>query len=1555
MARRKRRPEPVMGPHGKPLYWLHPVSFEMAAINRAGNDAMAINVARHRVANPAPAAAEIRRRYPGIDPTIVVAATQVGIGPDHPALRDVVQRDALIKERLGATGGGVGEEVEPDSWMKRGGRTLLNLLTGSFQEVGEFASGIQLANQRTPGGSGLDLLRALPQAARDVEGGTTLDIARREREEQGIPGSGIAGLRAELAATSDPAIYGTGILPRIQNPRDTPEYISLVAQGASEQEAVEFVTTRGGRQPLDAQAPLGFRESLHTPERPIDVDGRKVLPLGIGRFLASTVSEPGTRPFHIASGVADLAANIFLDPTSLVVAPLSKAAKASKLIRAGDDVVEEVGGIRGLMPQVHGPTARQFLDSRVGNRVTEYLAGEDDFATLYTSVFRGRVNKDVVLDIAKAETVDDVRKVLEPELGVTIRATSDVVPGGVVSRAVGAPLGEAGRTFGVGRGLTTRLRLDDVRLLGNMPGRALDAQSVDGALGELNDFATNAKFSHAEKSQVMRSLAEVGDGDFEGVLGVAKETVGILATKLRDKDFSDDLVRKTTTLFEQYAQDVRAYFIDEIGDPVRFPGSRVKHMVDGEIRDLPTAHLLSEFINRAVPLPDARAIRKATRVYAPLRNLPGGMLVDSAGNGLHTLAAVVTEDIWKPLALMRGAWTTRVIAEEQLRMAASGLHSAFRHPIDFIGYVVSRDSTVRPLPLPKFGTAKTLGILPDVPVGKIAGTVEDWTGITLTNKGARRFGGELMDDAEEYVGAMSRKGGVFRGNLPGGFYTGDWVLTTKGEADFLEGAATEYGQLVNDVVARRVARLGDEDLATLPEGAREALNGLDLNKEWFWSGGGRQYRERLARDRDGRTILVDDEAARAAGYMGARDASDRYIDTIAHRIQVKTGGNADLVEGIHTGVLDGVKVRGMDVEDGVLHKALGARMDDLPNVVKVARAGQLGPMGGRLARVGASADRVVDAMFDFLMSKPTNALSRGPAFKQFYWQRGEELLPFMDQATQQRALADAVAAKLPKATIARMRKVVDSDTAGTAIDDILQADTVAKAYALQETKNLLYDATKRGQFFDATRVVFPFGNAWQEIMTSWGRILKENPVAVRRTQQLVEGAEGNGFFYTDPSTGKLVFNYPGGGLVSRVLFPGANAGVDLVGFVQGLNIGGQILPGVGPVVQFAVSEWLADKPGLDWLKEWVLPFGGLEVDDAGDVIETGMPAWMRHLSRFLLGSEGDRLWLNTNADVMKVLATTGDYDLDTHEGWQRLTDDAKSKSRWLFFVRGLGMVGGLPTGPSIRFWQRDQAGQEIGFNVYADEWRQLKEKHGGDTAAATKEFTDRHGFEPWLLVQGKSVAVQHRSVTKEGARWEGHNPDKVAAYPNVIGLFAPTGGPFDIEAWSRQFDQGARQALTPEQFAAMARQNRGDSMYWELKQRLGDRTDGAGRAWLAEGVEKIQAMVPGWTPPHPDRAIPGISQRVGDEQLVDEVRRAVNDPVIAETEAGKGARVLIDAYDQAKARSPKDWTKAKSAEHERDWWRAGMLEVLAEYPEAAGVANVLNRTLADDELEEEAA
>lgn len=183
------------------------------------------------------------------------------------------------------------------------------------------------------------------------------------------------------------------------------------------------------------------------------------------------------------------------------------------------------------------------------------------------------------------------------------------------------------------------------------------------------------------------------------------------------------------------------------------------------------------------------------------------------------------------------------------------------------------------------------------------------------------------------------------------------------------------------------------------------------------------------------------------------------------------------------------------------------------------------------------------------------------------------------------------------------------------LDDLDALDETAKAYALSETKSLLYDLNRRHVVSDMLRLAFPFAEVYIEIMGTWSRLLnKKKFLATRKISRGIEGArkadlndDDEGFFHTDEMTGEEMFFFPGSEMLTNWMFEGNRDGrtvqnpisgetidapdarINLKGYVSSLNmIVGNPAPGLGPLVAIPASRVL---PKNELIDKIFFPYG----------------------------------------------------------------------------------------------------------------------------------------------------------------------------------------------------------------------------------------------------------------------------------------------------------------------------------------------------------------------------
>lgn len=965
------------------------------------------------------------------------------------------------------------------------------------------------------------------------------------------------------------------------------------------------------------------------------------------------------------------------------------------------------------------------------------------------------------------------------------------------------------------------------------------------------------------------------EGWFELMMDMAGSNRGALVRHGVPGEQADELVR----IWDHVHQSEGRYLVNELGE-----GIRTRQVFDGEnlIDTKIDPHLDTEMFNGHIPGPDARRIRRITsnpvmrfattsgrppgRVRlgwaeswssktdaAEIRRLRAASSVarragDSAearrleaaaedlaesatwgrrprerfnravanrlapptrtlGQSRMPIAALdwVQDTLWKPSVLLRLAWPIRVIGEEQLRMAASGMESMFHDPLSYISWAIGR-------------------------------------------KGADDILGTPLDEWQRFSEALTTRTGGWTDSMRWR-RTGEWRSFLANNAQDNEGYTTAWANELAKLSSSRIAPL----IADI--GGENGYATIDDLIEALWSGKLRGIQEDLVkanpalgvRRQPGMPTWTERfyEAQRSGSTDLPIETLDDWVESIEIRLRIATNYEPTLLQAVRSGKMDvptalGSRVIRIDspgtarLEQDFLAHLRGLKADHGPSAVA-------GPVmtADRLSR----GDTVVDSMFALLMGRPTNYLSRAPVFKQMYWSRAEEMIGFATPRAQREIIGAAREAGIEAKVIRDLERAARSQHGLASLEEI---DMIAKGHALDDTKWLLYDLSEKSNFFDAARLIFPFGEAWKEVLSRWASIVPNNPKTLLRAEEFMDEArsntainrhtdtvtgfidrglvpvarfvnrvadplvpdgmtrysdtdispyaDGRGFFWEN-QWGEQVFTYPGSMWMTDRLI---GVPIPLTGRAQGLSLATEVLPGFGLAIQMPAQWILAAKPG--WgdarvpgmgqsLRELLLPFG----TDPSWWSTIAPPAWrMAHVAalgaesaggwlgpisaaaRWIEDSpESDRAWAATTGDMARYLSSTGDYPVDDPDAQERLWNDAAARAAPFFLVQALGKFS-APSSPSPDWLVEDTDGTLVRADYLASEWQRMLVEHTGDYYGAMAAFMNAHGEDNHLIMQPKSVEItMNVPLDPTGYDWTLDNEDIVDRYPRTFGFLAP--------------------------------------------------------------------------------------------------------------------------------------------------------------------------------------
>ena len=1386
----------------------------------------------------------------------------------------------------------------------------------------------------------------------------------------------------------------------------------------------------------DGWIPQGGAELLRY-QRELDsplVDGHVAT---VGRMIASGVAattpvNPDDVWYNTISGSIDFAKAVYGPSEILLDEALMFAARAMR------------PGLRSLRTDSQ---IASWLSSEAYGRMSRNIAANPSPSEIWIKTGRN-FEPEMAVRLADETNPDVVARIIGEEAGVSLRNQFQYLPHHTE---------ELSRIQRVTGNVTAGSRMAGrrSRLLSYMP--ASTVSLTDG-----NDFVRQMervlKNSHLSKSfrnspyrahlmqegmdKAMRATSEVER--FDTAIDILQNVVGAtirdqwmaptmlnrvgLGTKLTQGSV-DEFADKLTRAYASELRENQTFWVNELGE-----NQNVWGFVEGGEAMAARAHLNSELANSVMPLPSARELKAATArpsmrtmgYKADRKALKAGAALDSIIEKRKSyIIADGLNDIWKGSALLRFAWPLRVIGEEQFRLAATGFDNLFTHPIHYVSGLMAYGGR---------GQARTTKMLE-----------------LLDDKGARELVTSLKQSlAETHGGWRHRSGGRLKRN---------WnrvdranLHTDQSIDEFIDNVADEIAIQADNPVSRFLVD-----------------NGIDKTKAWFWNGDGRTFRDEIvaskARDPEGARIQYADVDGDLAT---SRAASDAYVQSIFDRLNQQFQMNPDILDVVRKGRVSynpgtGRPSRMVDFWDanspgmtpefkeGVRQMLKGDGHTLLPQYDEVLPQVNYGVRAetdyGKTGKVGEIYNRFMDWSFYWLMSAPTNQLSRSVAWRIQFLEDVERLAPFMSPAARtqvagdlRRAAAgstdviDMTPAAVPKLSASEWERAAEKagmsvedlkaaadeapemleqvsglqaflNNAGKrgmnfldrrsgqqslnnladrieAIDDpskvratarsevpkpvdmnrpVGQADIdeaaeeaatlgygeelapgttattmdlsvdaeeaymLAKGYALDETKKLLYDVANRSQFADTMHLVAPFGEAWGEMVKVWTDQFTARPNRLRRLQQGVEAGRSEGFntwvdqvtgdeqpdaedefvdamrmmaggdmdafdgMFSDEGTGsgvfhtnqwgEEVFTYPMPSWMASDYVLGMP--ITLEGRLAGLSLMTEVLPGFGPAVQYpyvAITNALGvgDDPALDWLDEILMPYGEVSLDP-NDMWRELIPNWLDRGIKTLTNDPEYRTRLRNRA--MDYLMTTGDYDL-THDDpsivdkeWARLLDDANNRS----FRLGLLMTAATFVSPSapIPVWMVElENGRTVPAYSIAEQYYDLLDEYGYEIGK--DKFHERYGDYLYGAAHPQT-STQHYggSVTATGYKWiRDQSGDRRSDYDQILGLWAPgVGEDIDSQAYNSSYEYlyGGR-LLTEHDKRADEINNAIGSYHFNQKRDAAKEAGVAdtpeGRQWLREWEAYYAGAYPGF------REVSGSRGQKDTEEMMEQMTRA---------------------------------------------------------------------------------
>lgn len=746
-------------------------------------------------------------------------------------------------------------------------------------------------------------------------------------------------------------------------------------------------------------------------------------------------------------------------------------------------------------------------------------------------------------------------------------------------------------------------------------------------------------------------------------------------------------------------------------------------------------------------------------------------------NVAMTIARNITGTFWVPAVLVTRpmSFLSRVLGEDQFRMAVSGLDSVFTHPINFFSGFLSNWKMMREMGLLRGVAARSL--IPD--------DIWDETGKLLPDALDDMSVWGVAEDVKNALGIYDTKAA----DMNRVFGSKAWAPIQRGASNYVDAVATEYRQLMSDPIARRLATSKSDDpvaetmdwLFNTDQGKRVAANWrsqfahtkdaeiymnpevvqgfvadewarLNLKTGGDWVFSHTQDGTKLVIDSAG-TVITDPKMLERwgeleDGYTIIRQGDEALLnpirtgkievvgdDGVARSVQLfDPHGNVRVTDRVARKNLlneerwDAIKtlVRKRHDEFERMARRKGAAASDprLPAVVKGPRSIPERKADRGWQELLKGWDDGLDRIYDMILGRPTNWFSRQPVLGQYYWERVGLMMPSMTDD-----VADAFRAIAKKeGQLARVEKIsgaiAKTDVAKGIIDDFGALDLGAKAYAVERTKDILFDLTRQRNFIDGMRVVAPFMGPMVEAFEAWGRVIKEDPVRIwRRGGQVIDAlwdtnplrqtpnTDERGMFWVDEDgtemvsvpfsgqiagwmqnqfregwTGRAAQAIPEEGLSMRA------RGLNVVFGTEDLSDPTQeqfagfplasLNPGTGPVFNAPVHLMLKDADGLGRdIYEYLFPFGA-----ATNLTEAMLPYHLRKILEGRLGEASQVEALVSSMTQWEKMVISGqigegsqfEFDVSRPGALEDAWAEAEKRGFWASLVEGFAR-GNLPS------------------------------------------------------------------------------------------------------------------------------------------------------------------------------------------------------------------------------------------------------------------------------------
>jgi hypothetical protein len=1135
-------------------------------------------------------------------------------------------------------------------------------------------------------------------------------------------------------------------------------------------------------------------------------------------------------------------------------------------ITFGDEIVREVAspyhkaGVHNeRRPWVIPIKADEWLRTGRGQRIIRYIANTKSIRSI--SRRWPQLDHQTLAAMAEATTEAEVIGLLRPHLGVALQQAPRLGP----MTALGSVI-FADDATGIAGGLS-KMRNDNVvsymkRVFAETEGGlvVLDPTDPRGTMDVLANFMETYRAKPDDIDEVLTVVAK-GNGAGHSLIKAKKIIRRSLKETMEAQGLDPDVILKVMDSFDEAQIQIARYFEDNVANQLNQFGENPYPVYDpasGEkvMQYPPRALHETQFASQHVALIDPRTLRRATagprRLSDKLRKMAGhevlGLEISKWNKALDTWSTW-----WRAFTLLRVGWMMRVLPDEIARTFASGysdLDDAAFHLAIILGRKDAKDlygGTLDDIFQNRGIGAGTLDDLDASPYKQLRGTKFD--------RANTDWGVALADQhpTQHREGIAARLQQLFGAKIPthmidnGIDATEHWLRNTpEGQAvlDDIVGQASRENNWTkaasSDDFLRAQLEAVEADVALI-SGGDILYRKIDpetgqLTKSWYNSAG-----KEIPDFSDWNAVRLN-KALDELGIPTTRPNGQILSNTEKRRllqadVYTDAAGNpinlADVPRHKQYIVLDegspevrGFIATGMDAEGVVrFHPEMDITemRHYVDNVMSLYDGGYRPPQATRYPKPSRNAEarkRWTDSWFEWLGQKPTNNLLRSPFAQARYFDEVARLYIFSDEGT--RAALRAQATELVGDTgIGLLNRGVQRALneynlgripAETGIGlTVAEIDTLAKYVAIEDSKTLFYDLAKKSNLADISKHIFPFADAWWEILTTWGRLTNPYKIGgqairnIRRPEQAIESARESGWFQEDQFGNEVFSWYPGAGLLSTIGMVNdrmnlqSQASLEQQLFVDFGNPRSFLMPGVGPIFQAAAAHFIPRLPGpladkVQWFTTGDFP--ATDVEDLQGTVETQLPTYMKRALQAALPAMKREQYANDMVRFYQALINSGDPRWGT-PGDQTVEQQARAVSFAQEFGTALSIARIfdayiLPASPQYKIgFMAENAEHPDGqfyVNVAAFAAEFAAARQYFDEETAMMYMYDKFGVDPFNSL-GTTRSVMPHPVTVEAKKYLDNNPEVAEHAELTLLAWLPDieGDLFSQPAWQAAF------------------------------------------------------------------------------------------------------------------------------------------------------------------------